>query len=76
MAWRHYTSIELIELLQVSDEVFHRIIKKQIKKISRMKAHGIDNPDILLNEQYVIALADPRKHNFFFETEINIFAYI
>jgi hypothetical protein len=78
MAWRYYSKRELANLLNVSGEHFHKEIKKIIKRDFKkeMKPYGFDNPDILLNEDHIMALADPDDHNVFFETPVSIFAYI
>jgi hypothetical protein len=78
MPVRFYTKKELCILLRVSEEYFHSEIKKIIKKDfkSELKVLKVENPDILLDENNFIFLADPKDHNNFFETFVNIFDYI
>lgn len=78
MSWRKYTIDELLTLLDVNRECFHREIKIVIKADFKkeLKNAGYDNPDILLDDDYIMALADPRDNTVYFETEVNIFDYL
>ena len=73
-----YSSKQISELLGVIEEDFHRKIKKQIKAEFKVELDtiGVINPDILLDSDYRMYLADPRNHNNFFDTELSIFDYI
>ena len=77
MPVRYFTKKELSVLLNVSEEFFHTEIKKIIKKDLKvdLKQFGVENPDILLDENYLMTLADPNDHNNFFVTGISIFDY-
>ena len=74
---RHYTSEELADFLQISEEDFHREIKKLIKADFKqeLKDMKIENPDILLDKEHMIYLADPRNHDIYYETEVNFYDY-
>jgi hypothetical protein len=74
----YYSSQELAKILKVSEEDFHRQTKRLIKKDfeNELKKIAVTNPDILLNENKIIFLADPRDHNNFVNTNLSIFDYI
>lgn len=78
MALRFYTSKELGILLQVSEETFHREIKRLMKKDfeAELKVIGVSNPDVLLDADNKLFLADPRNHNVFVTTHLSVFDYI
>ena len=78
MAWRHFTSEELSLLLGISEEEFHRKVKKMIKRDfkSELKELNVNNPDILLDENQIMRLADPRDHSNFYTTNLDINSYI
>lgn len=78
MAWKFYSKKELTKLLGVTESHFHDEIKKIIKKDFKndLIPLGFGNPDILLNESFIMALADPKNHNNFLETTVSIFDYI
>lgn len=73
-----YTSEEIGILLNVSGEEFHREIKKIIKADfkTELKTLGVNNPDILLNDKNIMRLADPRDHSKYYDTDLEITAYI
>jgi hypothetical protein len=77
MAWKYYNNKELAGLLEVSEEDFHREIKRRIKKDFESELDSIDirNPDILLNEDYMIRLADPRDHVNYYDTGLDFLSY-
>ena len=78
MPWRHHTSGELSQLLGISEEDFHRRIKKIIKRDFKVELENLEirNPDILLDNNQMIALADPRDHNNFYVTNLELNSYI
>ena len=78
MGWKFYNSQELSNLLGISEEELHRKVKRLIKRDFKLelKRIGIKNPDILLNDDHLFSLADPRDHDKCFNTEISIFDYL
>jgi len=76
MEIRFYDETHLANLLGVDRRIFHRTIKPQIIKDFPeilMKLH-VDNPDIGLDENNVIHLAD-HSHTKILPTQLTIFDY-
>jgi len=76
----HYDIKYLAKLLNVSEREFHSQIKPLIVRDfqSELKRMGVKNPDILLDENHLIYLADPTNHKVPspIATNVEIFSYI
>ena len=73
-----YSKQRIAQLLGVTETQFHREIKKIIKMDFKMELAnmGVENPDILLDSNNIMTLADPSDHTIFFQTTVSIFDYI
>ncbi len=78
MPWRFHSNNELAAILGISVEEFHRNTKKLIKRDFKkeLEIMHVTNPDILLDENMKMAIADPRDHTNFFVTDLEISAYL
>ncbi|MDI1316266.1 hypothetical protein [Flavobacterium sp.] len=76
--FKFYSKEEISDLLNVDGEEFHREIKKIIKADfkAELKRINVTNPDILLDDKYKMRLADPRDHNNFYDTDLEIHEYL
>ena len=77
MSWKHYTSKELAGLLNVTEQEFHRKIKRMIVRDfkAELKELNVENPDIFLDENNCILLVDPKKSEKYLLTELSIYSY-
>ncbi len=76
---RKPTKAELAEMLNVTEEVFHRDIKPYIKRDFRKELSNImdktTNPDIWLDEQDNMILVNPQNVNRYYQTNLSIYSY-
>ena len=77
MSWIKYNVSDLAQLLNVTEEDFHRKIKKMIKRDFKkeLERQNFENPDIHLDENFVMRLVDPRDNTNYFDTDLDIYAY-
>ena len=75
---KYYDKKQIADLLGITIGEFHHEVKKLIKKDFKeeLAQFGVDNPDILLDEQNLMYLADSEDHNSYIETNVSIFDYI
>ena len=78
MSWRYYSNDELADLLEITEEEFHRVVKRLIKRDYKreLKQMNVKNPDIWLNKNHIIRLVDPRDFTTFFGTALDIYSYM